>query len=211
MLRRALIAGLPVLITGCVVIEHQTVLPDSNAGTVAAGAPEPAATPLHQGATSLAPAYDDEAKDFGVPPINTIRVGDYEAPTPTHVAGATTITTRQLRDMMLSSRPPLLIDVLDGNQTVSLPGAIWLRGAGLGSGLDDQVQAKLGARLAALTDGDKEKPVVFFCLSKTCWLSHNATVRALALGYSKVYWYRGGRNAWRAAGLELDPVSNSVF
>jgi PQQ-dependent catabolism-associated CXXCW motif protein len=103
-----------------------------------------------------------------------------------------TITTVQLRDMMLAPSAPLLINVIGGGQTVSLPGAIWLRGAGLGDDLNDPVQARLDACLAALTHGDKAQPVVFFCLSKTCWLSYNAAVGAAALGYSHVFWYRGG-------------------
>jgi rhodanese-related sulfurtransferase len=44
-----------------------------------------------------------------------------------------------------------------------------------------------------------------------CWLSRNATVRTVALGYSQVYWYRGGRNAWIAAGLPLQPVRRTPF
>ena len=29
----------------------------------------------------------------------------------------------------------------------------------------------------------------------------NLALRLVALGYSKVYWYRGGREAWEVAGL----------
>jgi PQQ-dependent catabolism-associated CXXCW motif protein len=158
-----------------------------------------------------APAYDNETQDFGVQPTTIIRTGDFDAPTPTRIVGATTITTPQLRDMMLASPPPMLIDVLGGNQTVSLPGALWLRGAGLGNSLHDQTQEKLGMRLSELAGGNKARAIVFFCLSKTCWLSHNAAVRAVALGYSNVYWYRGGRNAWQAAGLAMEPVAANNF
>ena len=154
------------------------------------------------------PVYDDETHDYGLPPTATIRTGNYDAPTPTRVVGATTITTPQLRDMMLKAPTLTLIDVLGGNQTVSLPGAIWLPEAGQGTGLDDPLQQRLAARLVQLTGGDKAKAMAFFCLSKTCWLSHNSTVRAVSLGYANVYWYRGGRNAWKAAGLALEPVKS---
>ena len=155
------------------------------------------------------PAYDNETQDYGLAPTSQIRTSAYDAPTPRQITGATTITTPRLRDMLLSAPPPLLIDVLGGNQTVSLPGAIWLPGAGLGVGTDDQLQPRLAARLAAFTGGDKAKPMVFFCLSRTCWLSYNAGIRAVALGYTHVYWYRGGRNAWLAAGLAMEPVHAS--
>ena len=30
---------------------------------------------------------------------------------------------------------------------------------------------------------------------------HHLAVRLVALGYTNVYWYRGGREAWEVAGL----------
>src|SRR3954453_20269517 len=81
---------------------------------------------------SLSGAYGSEIQDFGLQATNAIRIGDREAPTPLTIEHVQTITTVQLRDMMLAPSPPLLIDVINGGQTVSLPGAIWLRGAGLG-------------------------------------------------------------------------------
>jgi PQQ-dependent catabolism-associated CXXCW motif protein len=156
-------------------------------------------------------AYDNETQDFGVTPTLRLRGGDYEAPTPLEIAGATTITTPHLRDMLLSAQPPLLIDVLDGNQTVSLPGAVWLSGFGHGGSTNDGLEKRLATYLAKLTGGDKARAIVVFCLSKTCWLSHNATVRVLALGYSNVYWYRGGRNAWQAAGLAMEPIQAATL
>ncbi|MGD0641207.1 MAG: rhodanese-like domain-containing protein [Roseiarcus sp.] len=155
--------------------------------------------------------YDDEGVNFGVARTNEIRTQNYEAHTPTSIAGAQTVTTPTLQRMIAAKNPPLLIDVLEGSQSVSLPNAVWLKGAGMGSGLDDDVQQRLAARLQELTQGRKSQPMVFFCLSKTCWLSHNAVVRAVALGYSRVYWYRGGRNAWIAAGLPMPAAPWSSF
>jgi PQQ-dependent catabolism-associated CXXCW motif protein len=166
------------------------------------------AAPPWQQAPLAAAAYDNETQDFGVPAANTIRTGNYEAPTPTRIGGAAVITTPRLRDMMLAPKRPILIDVLGGNPTMSLPGAIWLRGAGLGTGFGDEVQQRLAARLMELTGGDKSRAMVFFCLSRTCWLSYNAALRAVSLGYRNVMWYRGGRNAWIAAGLTMEPLMN---
>jgi PQQ-dependent catabolism-associated CXXCW motif protein len=166
------------------------------------------AAPPWQQVPLTAPAYDSETQDFGVPPVNTIRPGNYEAPTPTQIGGAAVITTPRLRDLMLAPKRPILIDVLGGNPTMSLPGAVWLRGAGLGSGFADEIQQRLAARLTELTGGDKSRAMVFFCLSRTCWLSYNAALRAVSLGYRNVMWYRGGRNAWIAAGLAMEPLMN---
>jgi PQQ-dependent catabolism-associated CXXCW motif protein len=156
-------------------------------------------------------SYDSETLDYGLAPATQIRTTGYDAPTPTLAIGAQTITTPALRTMLAAANPPVLIDVLGGNPTVSLPGAIWLRGAGLGSGFDDDVQLKLAAHLTELTHGDKAKLIVFFCLHRNCWLSLNATIRAVKLGYTNVYWYRGGRNAWQAAGLPMEPVHGVTF
>ena len=46
--------------------------------------------------------------------------------------------------------------------------------------------------------------MIFFCLSAECWLSHNAALRATALGYANILWYRGGIEAWQQAGLPTE-------
>ena len=35
----------------------------------------------------------------------------------------------------------------------------------------------------------------------------NLALRLVALGYTEVYWYRGGREAWLAAGLPVAHVA----
>lgn len=153
-------------------------------------------------------AFADEARDYGLQPVTgVIRTENLEAPTPRTLTGAETISTPRLWEMMLGNDPPVLIDVLGGNQTMTLPGALWSPNIGRGTSLNDEVQQIFDAGLARLTRNDKTVPVVFFCLSKTCWLSINAVVRAVALGYQHVYWYRGGRAAWEAAELPMGPIS----
>ncbi|MND08271.1 hypothetical protein D3C83_307850 [compost metagenome] len=44
---------------------------------------------------------------------------------------------------------------------------------------------------------------MFFCVDTECWLSYNAALRAIRLGYSNVMWYRGGISAWSAAELPM--------
>jgi len=81
-----------------------------------------------------------------------------------------------------------------------------IRGAGPGNSLRDDVHKRLAGVPSGLSGGNMTRPLIFFSLSKTCWLSHNAAVRAVGTGYKAVYWYRGGRNAWLAAGLPMEPV-----
>ena len=92
---------------------------------------------------------------------------------------------------------------------VTLKGALWLPNAGRGVHYFDPVQADTADRLAEMTGRDKARPLVFFCVNSQCWLSYNASLRAAALGYSRVYWYRGGIEAWREAGLPLEKLGES--
>jgi rhodanese-related sulfurtransferase/ABC-type phosphate/phosphonate transport system substrate-binding protein len=55
------------------------------------------------------------------------------------------------------------------------------------------------ARLPA----DRDTALVLACNGAECWKSYKASRMALKAGYRKVYWFRGGLPAWRAAGLPL--------
>jgi PQQ-dependent catabolism-associated CXXCW motif protein len=153
-------------------------------------------------------AAADEDVDFGVPPAHELRLGEHSAPTPRELPGARTIRTLQLKAWLEDDGParPLLFDVLGGTGHDTLPGAIWLPGAGRGESLADALQGQLARTLAALTGGDPARPLVFFCAGVQCWLSYNAALRAAALGYRGVYWYRGGIEAWVDSGGELAPA-----
>ncbi|MBM3346586.1 MAG: sulfurtransferase, partial [Betaproteobacteria bacterium] len=73
----------------------------------------------------------------------------------------------------------------------------------------DPIQEQFIDLMAKLTRGEKSRPLVFFCVSAQCWLSYNAALQAVAAGYSRVYWYRGGIEAWRSAGLPLAAMALS--
>jgi len=151
----------------------------------------------------------DEDRDWGVAPTSQLRQLPYSAPTPRMAPGVATIATQGLQALLEGepARAPVLIDVASGDGHRTLPGAYWLPGAGRGANFIDELQSSLAALLEKLTDGDKQRPVVFFCVNTQCWLSYNAALRAAAAGYAKVYWYRGGIEAWRAAGLPLVQMS----
>ena len=165
-------------------------------------------------APAIAQAPADEERDYGLPPQAELRLEDHSAPTPLEIPGARRITSEALLRQLAATqgRPdlaPFLFDVLGGPQHESLPGAIWLPGAGRGRSFGDPVQAQLERVLQMVTGGARGRPLVFFCASKTCWLSYNTALRAARLGYTEVYWYRGGIEAWLAAGQVLAPLKVS--
>lgn len=151
-------------------------------------------------------ALANEDADHGIAPVAVLRTAGLSAPTPREVPGAKTVRTEELRQSLGSQSRPLLFDVLGGEAHASLPGAIWLPGAGRGESFTDALQVRVARTLEATTKGDRKRPMVFFCQGPQCWLSYNAALRAVALGYQNVYWYRGGIEAWLAAGGELAPM-----
>lgn len=160
----------------------------------------------HAHAQGFGPA--DEARDFGVEARSELRAAEHSAPTPLTLPGGRTIFTSALREFIVKAeegRRPLLIDVLGGPGHATLPGTVWLPDAGRGSSFEDALQGRLSQVLQVLTGGDKTRALVFFCQGPHCWLSYNAALRALKLGYSEVYWYRGGIEAWLAVGGSLLP------
>lgn len=50
---------------------------------------------------------------------------------------------------------------------------------------------------------NKSTPIVFYCNGIKCGRSWKAAKVALAEGYSKIYWFRGGMEEWEAKGLPV--------
>lgn len=152
--------------------------------------------------------YAEEDRDWGVAATSTLRRPPYTAPTPTRIPGGNVLTTMALNQMLKSEARLWLIDVASGDGHQSVAGAHWIPGAGHGTNFLDPLQSLMKERLARLSGGDLSSPLVFFCVNAQCWLSYNAALRAIALGYSRVFWYRGGIEAWRRAGLPLVRVAH---
>ncbi|MGB5067847.1 MAG: rhodanese-like domain-containing protein, partial [Albidovulum sp.] len=144
-----------------------------------------------------------ELRDFGVPPASTLRSDQFHAPTPTSVQGAQIVTTAILSQALNAGKPVVIIDVLGGNY--SLPKALMAPALASGGDFNDRVQQQAAQWLSQITRGDRGQTIVVYCSDPNCWLSYNATLRVVAAGYTNVYWYRGGLQAWQMAGLQLVP------
>lgn len=64
---------------------------------------------------------------------------------------------------------------------------------------DDSVDAFDISRLPK----DKNAPLIFQCNGAECWYSYKAARYVLKRGYTKVYWFRTGLPAWKAAGYPV--------
>jgi tetratricopeptide (TPR) repeat protein len=146
----------------------------------------------------------NEDADAGVMSDEALHV-NYEAPTPVSVPGARTIRTPDLA-ALLAERRPLVLDsaYCYGG---SIPGAVALWGAGIGGTTSDVFQERLARKMQQFAGGDRHMPIVTMGLNSERYQGRNLALRLVALGYDEVYWYRGGREAWVAAGLPAAEVA----
>ncbi|MFC3613692.1 rhodanese-like domain-containing protein [Lutimaribacter marinistellae] len=152
-----------------------------------------------QGGNPLDQLAHYERQDFGVQPVQQLHAGQMHGQTPASIPGGQLLTTKGLVELVQSRQTPyLLFDVLGGGET--LPGAIPAVQASSPGHFQDQTQQAFGQFLQQATQGNQEVPLIFYCASIECWMSYNAALRAINLGYRNVLWYRGGLAAWKQAG-----------
>lgn len=157
------------------------------------------------GAVGVAPQIIGfETRDFGVPPQQNLRNGQFHAPTPSTIPGANVVTTQDLAGAMQGGMQMVLIDVLGG--AYGLPSSFTAPALASPGSFNDRVQQQANQWLRQITGGNTSVPVVVYCSDPMCWLSYNAALRVRASGFDNVYWYRGGLTAWEMAGLPLQPL-----
>jgi PQQ-dependent catabolism-associated CXXCW motif protein len=167
----------------------------------------PAPAPAQRPAANLDKMMQQERQDFGVAPTKQLHSGAMHGPTPASIPGGQVITTKGLVSLVQGRQVPYMIfDILGGPET--LPGAIPAAAASQGGTFDDQTQKGFGTYLQQATQGKKQTALIFYCQSTHCWMSYNAALRAINMGYSNVLWYRGGIEAWKAAGLPMQQAGN---
>lgn len=187
-------------------------------GQAAQGGRAPAQGAQQGGGVDLARLEAHERQDHGVPATPNLHRGPMHGGTPTTIPGGQLVTTRGLIELVrLSSAGPssggqagsggqqaprvLFFDVLGGAER--LPGALAAVPAHQAGSFDDAVQREFGGFLQQVTQGRPDAVLVFYCASTQCWMSYNAALRAIRLGHKQVLWYRGGVEAWKAAGLPV--------
>ncbi len=111
-----------------------------------------------------------EEKDFGVAPQGTLEA-NYGTETPTAIPGGTVIFTKNLREVLNSQPPPIMIDTLADDHETTIPSAHRIPFAGAAGDFDDDIQHRLAVRLDNLTNGDRSRTLIFFCQGLLCWES----------------------------------------
>jgi TolB-like protein/DNA-binding winged helix-turn-helix (wHTH) protein len=143
--------------------------------------------------------HADEDADFNVP-VDAQLHSNFAGLTPTAVPGAVTILTKDLVALLAEVRP-VVIDTVSYSWGRSIPGAVGLSHSGVGGSFTDAVQDRLRNKMRALTSGNVSRPIVAVGWNSERFDGRNLALRLAALGYTQVYWYRGGREAWEVNGL----------
>ena len=177
-----------------------TGFPAAPAGGFAT-APGAASFPPGAGAAGANPMQgllQAEMQDFGIPPQPGLQT-NLHGPTPTRIPGGQVITTDRLLALyhQAGAGGLLVFHVLGPGPM--LPGAQQAAPASQPGTFEDATQQEFGRYLQQVTQGDQARPMVFYCQGPHCWMSYNAALRAIHLGYRQVYWYRGGIEAWDRA------------
>lgn len=105
---------------------------------------------------------------------------------PQSVPGTTRVGAEQVVELILSNPKLKVIDSRHSEEYAKghIEGAISL--------LDSEMTPALLAKHVA----GKDAPVLFYCNGERCLRSSNAARKAVAWGYAKVYWFRGGWQEW---------------
>ena len=155
----------------------------------------------YQAALRLAGARDhaDEEADFDAKSEGSLysEVAGY---TPVAAPGVPMVRTAELVPFLADVRP-LVIDTVSNSWGRSIPGAIGLKFSGLGGSFTDEAQDRLRRKMVELTRGNLNQPVVAVGWNAEHFDGRNLALRLVALGYTNVFWHRGGREAWEVAGL----------
>jgi rhodanese-related sulfurtransferase len=114
------------------------------------------------------------------------------SPTPVSAAPTREISATELAGRLQASHPPLVAEILGPQHFASghLPGALNLPL----EGFSEAAQRALPSKSA---------DIVVYCASSTCQNSDIAARKLEALGYLNVRIFKGGKAAWKDAGLPL--------
>jgi PQQ-dependent catabolism-associated CXXCW motif protein len=157
-----------------------------------------------------------------VPEPPGYRMEDYRGPTPTQLAGARVVTTREAEELWKAGaafvdvlphapRPPNLQPGMIWREKprMDIPGSIWLPDTGYGA-LATSTERYLRNGLARITQGNQSRWLVIYC-QQDCWMSWNTAKRALTMGYKNVAWYPEGTDGWEASGLPVQQAAPALM
>jgi rhodanese-related sulfurtransferase len=150
----------------------------------------------------IAKWFQTSAPSCGMMPVSVqpeaaryLRVAELGTFTPTALPGSTVVNAQQVTQLMREGA--VVVDTRTEKEYMArhIPGAVFvpyheksLKDVAYDAALDD---------FAGLATLDPKRPTVFHCNGAECWKSYKASRAALANGFAKVYWFRGGLPEWQ--------------
>jgi hypothetical protein len=187
---------------------------------------EPAqASPAQRSTETKEPNYGGQfnrSKDKPTPPMGDLLERGHsvywETPSkfPNELSNLHVITTWGLRDAIkgggIDGVKFVLVDVLSNDHQITIASTKKPENSAtkrfidnyyyLTGDIDDTTQRTLERSLKLWTKKDLSMPIVFFCRGWQCFESYLACLRAGYLKFTRVYWFRGGLDAWEEATKE---------
>lgn len=118
-----------------------------------------------------------------------------EQKAPESIDGTKRVSAEEVVELVMNT-PDLV--VIDARKTSDRDEAGWIEGS-IGLPNYDTDEKSLKKHIP-----EKSTAVLFYCNGVKCGRSVESSKKAVSLGYSKVYWFRGGWEEWTEKGM---PVS----
>ncbi|MCP5279062.1 MAG: PhnD/SsuA/transferrin family substrate-binding protein [Thiobacillus sp.] len=121
---------------------------------------------------------------------------------PEVLPGASIATAEQVKQLMAQKVPLFDVRPVAHFREAHIPGAVNLPYKMNSPKEVDYDDAVDGFDLSRLPK-DKNAPMIFQCNGAECWYSYKAARYMVKRGFRKVYWFRTGLPAWKAAGYPV--------
>lgn len=113
---------------------------------------------------------------------------------PETISGTNKVSAEQAVDLIMNT-PDLV--VIDSRKSSDREASGWIEGSVALPDYDTSPES-LAKHLKS-----KDTPVLFYCNGVKCGRSVTASNVAVAAGYSKIYWFRGGWEEWTGKGMPV--------
>jgi tetratricopeptide (TPR) repeat protein len=124
---------------------------------------------------------------------------DY-SPTPLSVPGAVTVGTPQIKELLGQAPVPLVIDV--GRGSAAVPGAVWFAPDGPPESSTEFVDRTV----STYRPSHPTNPIIIMGDGPFGCDAYEATKYVAAKRYARIFWFRGGEEAWAASGNKTNDV-----
>jgi rhodanese-related sulfurtransferase len=125
------------------------------------------------------------------------------AETPASLQGATVVDAVRAKSLMENGVPMFDVRVANEYAEAHIKGAKSLPYKEK-SAKATSFDPKLDSFDLTKLPSNKSGALVFSCNGPECWKSYKASVTAIKVGYTNVYWFRGGFPEWKSKGFPIE-------